>query len=288
MVTSVHKPTFPESLRAENIYLHCQVLAFYICGLLWMICTELVLKYLLFGDNVTVLILAWQHLIDCFAVVQQLLRYQSATLGLFPLRTSNQCRESHVRDNIYCAISVWGLSLAYRYVHLLLIVGFCCWGLCQPFTLNQLVNFCIILRFLVKLLNLVITIMQDSARCNPGCTRKEKILLPWLFVRNFWWKIVAELGINFLMEKYLWAAPLDFLNFRLFLVFKFCYSLRKDPRCASHLLGPHCFSKLSCWMKSMYVDYDGNKSSVNFRNEIKRNHTEFAPEFSQFPSISSM
>jgi len=49
-------------------------------------------------------------------VVTQLLSYQSAALGLFPLRTSKNCREAHIRDNIYNAISVWGLSLAYRHI----------------------------------------------------------------------------------------------------------------------------------------------------------------------------
>ena len=52
--------------------------------------------------------------LSLFAVVNQLLKYQSATLGLFPLHTSNRNKEAHIRDNIYCATSIWGLSLAYR------------------------------------------------------------------------------------------------------------------------------------------------------------------------------
>ncbi|XP_065068893.1 phosphorylase b kinase regulatory subunit beta-like isoform X1 [Rhopilema esculentum] len=49
-------------------------------------------------------------------VVTQLLKYQSATIGLFPLHTSGKDKEAHIRDNIYCAISIWGLSLAYRHI----------------------------------------------------------------------------------------------------------------------------------------------------------------------------
>eukprot|EP00794_Sanderia_malayensis_P016175 gene16175-17800_t len=50
------------------------------------------------------------------SLVHQLLKYQSATLGLFPRHTSNKDREAHIRDNIHCAISIWGLSLAYRHL----------------------------------------------------------------------------------------------------------------------------------------------------------------------------
>lgn len=51
------------------------------------------------------------------AVKKQILQYQSGSIGLFPLYTNNvQNEESHVRDNIYCAMGVWALALAYRFV----------------------------------------------------------------------------------------------------------------------------------------------------------------------------
>jgi phosphorylase kinase alpha/beta subunit len=42
-----------------------------------------------------------------------ILAYQSPTLGLFPRGTSGHAR---VKDNVYCAMSIWSLSLAYRHV----------------------------------------------------------------------------------------------------------------------------------------------------------------------------
>ena len=51
------------------------------------------------------------------AVKKQILQYQSGSIGLFPLYTNNvQNEESHVRDSIYCAMGVWALALAYRFV----------------------------------------------------------------------------------------------------------------------------------------------------------------------------
>ena len=47
-------------------------------------------------------------------VTSQILQYQSLAHGLFPLniRAREPC-EGHVRDNVYCAMCVWALSLAY-------------------------------------------------------------------------------------------------------------------------------------------------------------------------------
>ena len=51
------------------------------------------------------------------AVKKQILQNQSGSIGLFPLYTNNvQNEESHVRDSIYCAMGVWALALAYRFV----------------------------------------------------------------------------------------------------------------------------------------------------------------------------
>lgn len=43
-----------------------------------------------------------------------ILAHQSHTLGLFPRGHSNHAR---VRDNVYCAMSLWALALGYRYVN---------------------------------------------------------------------------------------------------------------------------------------------------------------------------
>lgn len=43
---------------------------------------------------------------------RQILRYQSATSGLFP-RLSNDQQDAHIRDSIYCAAAVWSLYVAY-------------------------------------------------------------------------------------------------------------------------------------------------------------------------------
>ncbi|XP_015749558.1 PREDICTED: phosphorylase b kinase regulatory subunit beta-like [Acropora digitifera] len=47
-------------------------------------------------------------------VKKYILQYQSGSIGLFPLHTSGKNEESHVRDNVYCAMAVWALGLAYR------------------------------------------------------------------------------------------------------------------------------------------------------------------------------
>ncbi|XP_066917591.1 phosphorylase b kinase regulatory subunit beta-like [Clytia hemisphaerica] len=50
-------------------------------------------------------------------VTKEILHHQSLTHGLFPLDTSHESEaEGHVRDNVYCAISIWALGLAYRHV----------------------------------------------------------------------------------------------------------------------------------------------------------------------------
>ena len=51
------------------------------------------------------------------SVKKQILQYQSGSIGLFPLHTSGKNEESHVRDNVYCAMAVWALGLAYRFVY---------------------------------------------------------------------------------------------------------------------------------------------------------------------------
>nr|XP_014349482.1 PREDICTED: phosphorylase b kinase regulatory subunit beta [Latimeria chalumnae] len=48
------------------------------------------------------------------AVKSTILNYQSLTTGLFPTKTFAQCPKAKVRDNLYCAASVWALALAYR------------------------------------------------------------------------------------------------------------------------------------------------------------------------------
>uniref|UniRef100_H3AF26 Phosphorylase b kinase regulatory subunit n=1 Tax=Latimeria chalumnae TaxID=7897 RepID=H3AF26_LATCH len=47
-------------------------------------------------------------------VKSTILNYQSLTTGLFPTKTFAQCPKAKVRDNLYCAASVWALALAYR------------------------------------------------------------------------------------------------------------------------------------------------------------------------------
>lgn len=50
-------------------------------------------------------------------VKKRILRYQSGSLGLFPLNpVGNKPTEGHVRENVYCAQVVWALALAYRQV----------------------------------------------------------------------------------------------------------------------------------------------------------------------------
>ena len=51
-----------------------------------------------------------------FSVKTHILQYQSGSIGLFPLYTSGKNEEGHVRDNVYCAMAVWALGLAYRSV----------------------------------------------------------------------------------------------------------------------------------------------------------------------------
>ncbi|XP_072013114.1 phosphorylase b kinase regulatory subunit beta-like [Amphiura filiformis] len=47
-------------------------------------------------------------------VKEQLLKYQSPTIGLFPIETIGRSNCSNVRDCVYTAVSVWALALAYR------------------------------------------------------------------------------------------------------------------------------------------------------------------------------
>lgn len=47
-------------------------------------------------------------------VHETILVYQSHTLGLFP---RGQSQHARVRDNVYCAMALWAVSLAYRYAH---------------------------------------------------------------------------------------------------------------------------------------------------------------------------
>ncbi|XP_063044513.1 phosphorylase b kinase regulatory subunit beta isoform X1 [Engraulis encrasicolus] len=43
-----------------------------------------------------------------------ILNFQSTTTGLFPTKTCSTCKESKVRDSLYCAASIWALAMAYR------------------------------------------------------------------------------------------------------------------------------------------------------------------------------
>lgn len=48
---------------------------------------------------------------------EQIMRFQRSTTGLFPTDTSDpNCKETHIRDNLYCAIAMWALHLAYKRV----------------------------------------------------------------------------------------------------------------------------------------------------------------------------
>ena len=42
-------------------------------------------------------------------ICSQVLSHQSLTTGLFPIYGDIKCQEGHVRDNIYCAVTVWAL-----------------------------------------------------------------------------------------------------------------------------------------------------------------------------------
>lgn len=53
------------------------------------------------------------YLIISLAVKRQLLRYQSAITGLFPVLSDDEV-EASVRDSIYCAAAIWSLFQAYR------------------------------------------------------------------------------------------------------------------------------------------------------------------------------
>ncbi|XP_078462665.1 phosphorylase b kinase regulatory subunit beta isoform X2 [Lampetra fluviatilis] len=48
------------------------------------------------------------------AVKATILQFQSPTTGLFLTKTGGENNESKVRDSLYCAASVWALSIAYR------------------------------------------------------------------------------------------------------------------------------------------------------------------------------
>ncbi|KTG04030.1 hypothetical protein cypCar_00004700 [Cyprinus carpio] len=57
----------------------------------------------------------WEILDRYYSSVKcTILNYQSPTTGLFPVKTSSTCKEAKVRDSLYCAASIWALSLAYR------------------------------------------------------------------------------------------------------------------------------------------------------------------------------
>lgn len=44
---------------------------------------------------------------------RQLLRYQSAITGLFPVLSDDE-KVASVRDSVYCAAAIWSLFQAYR------------------------------------------------------------------------------------------------------------------------------------------------------------------------------
>jgi phosphorylase kinase alpha/beta subunit len=46
-------------------------------------------------------------------ISSQILSHQSLTTGLFPIYGDKNCLEGHVRDNIYCAVTVWALRQCY-------------------------------------------------------------------------------------------------------------------------------------------------------------------------------
>uniref|UniRef100_A0A8B9HF80 Phosphorylase b kinase regulatory subunit n=1 Tax=Astyanax mexicanus TaxID=7994 RepID=A0A8B9HF80_ASTMX len=57
----------------------------------------------------------WEKLDRSYnAVKSTILNYQSPTTGLFPVKTSSDCKEAKVRDSLYCAASSWALAMAYR------------------------------------------------------------------------------------------------------------------------------------------------------------------------------
>lgn len=71
-----------------------------------------ILKYLI----TTAVSITFTHMSLC-AVKQQILRFQSPTTGLFPADLSQpHSSEAHVRDSIYCAVAVWSLAQAYKYI----------------------------------------------------------------------------------------------------------------------------------------------------------------------------
>lgn len=41
-----------------------------------------------------------------------ILKHQNPVTGLFP--ASEECNHAWIRDNVYCILSVWGLSMAYK------------------------------------------------------------------------------------------------------------------------------------------------------------------------------
>lgn len=59
------------------------------------------------------------HRLDYYydLVSAQILQHQSLAHGLFPLNVNDKTHtEGHVRDNVYCAMSVWAVGLAYRHI----------------------------------------------------------------------------------------------------------------------------------------------------------------------------
>lgn len=46
-------------------------------------------------------------------VCSQIISHQSLTTGLFPIYGDKKCLEGHVRDNVYCAITIWALRQCY-------------------------------------------------------------------------------------------------------------------------------------------------------------------------------
>lgn len=49
-----------------------------------------------------------------YLIKNQLLKFQSPTIGLFPIETDEDCTVGSVRESVYCAVAIWGLGLAYR------------------------------------------------------------------------------------------------------------------------------------------------------------------------------
>ena len=46
-------------------------------------------------------------------ISSQILSHQSPTTGLFPIYGDKKCLEGHVRDNVYCAVTIWALRQCY-------------------------------------------------------------------------------------------------------------------------------------------------------------------------------